>query len=299
MEKCLISHDFIITVFCNVDDLWQEITQGQKIRRRGFAPSLSDSEIITMEIVGEFKGIDTDKGIWNYFRGHWQNLFPRMRSRSTFVRQAANLWYYKQKLQQMLAKKVGGLADPIHLIDGIPIPLCHYRRAKNCRLFAGLASFGYCAAKDEKYYGFKGHLVISVEGVITGFALTPANGSERDAVWEAASDISGLLIGDKGYLGKDLQQDLLDCGIDLQTAKRSNMKETRDRHLLKLLVKTRRLVETVIGQLSERFQLQSVRARDLWHLTNRINRKLLAHTLAFWINRYSFHPLRFESIISD
>ncbi|MEL6929152.1 MAG: IS982 family transposase, partial [Cyanobacteria bacterium J06600_6] len=43
------TEDFIITVFCNVDDLWQEITQGQKIRLRGFAPSLSDSEIITME----------------------------------------------------------------------------------------------------------------------------------------------------------------------------------------------------------------------------------------------------------
>ena len=50
---------------------------------------------------------------------------------------------------------------------------------------------------------------------------------------------------------------------------------------------------------SERFHLQNVRARDLWHLTNRINRKLLAHTLAFWINRDSFNPLRFEQIISD
>ena len=140
MEKCLVSHDFIITVFCNVDDLWQEITQGQKIRRRGFTPSLSDSEVMTMEIVGEFKGIDTDKGIWNYFKGHWSSLFPRIKSRSTFVRQAANLWCYKQQLQQKLAKKMGGLADSVHLIDGLPIPLCHYQRAKNCRLFAGSAN---------------------------------------------------------------------------------------------------------------------------------------------------------------
>lgn len=108
------TEDFIITVFCNVDDLWQEITQGQKIRRRGFAPSLSDREIITMEIVGEFKGINTDKGIGNYFKGHWLNLFPRIKSRSTFVRQAANLWCYKQQLQQKLAKKMGGLADSVH-----------------------------------------------------------------------------------------------------------------------------------------------------------------------------------------
>ena len=102
---------------------------------------------------------------------------------------------------------------------------------------------------DEKYYGFKGHLVMSLEGVITGFSLTPANGSERDALWSAASDITGLLIGDKGYLGNDLQQALLDWGIDLQTAKRSNMKDSRDRHWVKLLVKTRRLVETSSREL--------------------------------------------------
>ena len=179
------------------------------------------------------------------------------------------------------------------------MPLCHYQRAKNCRLFSGLASFGYCAAKDNKYYGFKGHLVMSLEGVITGFALTPANGSERDALWEAGLGIRGLLIADKGYLSSDLQQDLLNWVINLQTAKRSNMKDCRDRDWVKSLVKTRRLVETVIRQLSERFHLQAIQARDLWHLTNRINRKILAHTLALWINRHSLHPLRFEQLISD
>ena len=190
-------------------------------------------------------------------------------------------------------------------------------RMRSSRLAAVCANaLRYCAAKDEKYYGFKVHLVISLEGVITGFTLTPANASERDSLWEITNGITGLLIGDKGYLGKDLQQDLLNWGMRkqsfpvvvrrrsartrcLQTAKRSNMKDTRDRHWVKLLVKTRRLVETVIGQLTERFHLHKVRARDLWHLTHRLNRKLLAHTLAFWINRDSAYPLQFEQLISN
>ena len=107
------------------------------------------------------------------------------------------------------------------------------------------------------------------------------------------------LLETKVILGSELQQDLFNCGIDLQTAKRLNMKDTRDRYWVKLLVKTRRLVETVIGQLTERFHLQKVRARDLWHLTNRVYRKLLAQTLAVWINRYSPHPLQFEQLISE
>ena len=48
----LSTEDFIIAAFCCVDDLWHQVTQGRKIRRGGFAPSLSNSELITMEIVG-------------------------------------------------------------------------------------------------------------------------------------------------------------------------------------------------------------------------------------------------------
>ena len=54
-----------------------------------------------------------------------------------------------------------------------------------------------------------------------------------------------------------------------------------------MLVKTRRLVKIVIGQLGERFRFETVRAKDLWHLNSRINRKLLSHTVAFWLNYQS------------
>lgn len=293
------TENFIIAVFCCVDDLWNEVCVGKKIRRGGFAPSLSDSEVITMEIVGEFLGIETDKGIWNYFRVHWLDLFPKIKSRTTFVRQASNLWCYKQQLQKLLARNLGGYDDSIHLIDGFPIPLCHYQRAKNCQLFTGEASFGYCASKDEKYYGFHGHLVISAEGVITGFCLTGANVSEREALWDIVDGIGGLLIGDKGYLSNSLQSDLNFYQLDLQTPKRSNMIDERPRYWVRALIQTRRLVETIIGQLVERFHLAKIKARDLWHLTSRINRKLLSHTVALWLNRHSDNPLCFRQLISD
>jgi hypothetical protein len=183
--------EFIIAVFCCVDDLLKEITQGQPIRAKGFAPALSDSEVMTMEIVAEYQGIDTDQAIWCYFRRHWLAWFPRLGSRSSFVRQAANLWQYKQRLQHHLAVKLGALADGVHLVDGIPIPLCALTRAAGCRSFQGVAAYGYCAAKKQFYYGFHGHLLISATGVITGFSLTPANGSEREALWEMVQTIRG------------------------------------------------------------------------------------------------------------
>lgn len=54
--------DFIITVFCLVAENIKNEKALQRLRHRGFAPKLSDEEVITMEVVGEFLGVDTDKG---------------------------------------------------------------------------------------------------------------------------------------------------------------------------------------------------------------------------------------------
>lgn len=44
-----------------------------------------------MEIVGEYQDMDADKDIWKYFRDYWLCLFPKLPSRSSFVRQVALL----------------------------------------------------------------------------------------------------------------------------------------------------------------------------------------------------------------
>ncbi|MGZ4991042.1 MAG: IS982 family transposase, partial [Methylobacter sp.] len=51
--------DFIIYVYCCVDELCRTIVN-PPLRSRGFMPKLSDAEVITMEIVGEFTGKDHD-----------------------------------------------------------------------------------------------------------------------------------------------------------------------------------------------------------------------------------------------
>jgi hypothetical protein len=80
---------FIVSVFCLIDDR----LKGRRIRQRGPAPKLCDAEVLTIEIVGEFLGIDTDKAIHLFFRRHYAEWFPALREvhRTTFARQAANL----------------------------------------------------------------------------------------------------------------------------------------------------------------------------------------------------------------
>jgi hypothetical protein len=96
--------------------------------------------------------------------------------------------------------------------------------------------------------------------------------------------IRGLLMGDKGYIRPFLSEELAQQGIELQTPLRKNMKESRPKTFVKHIMSIRRLVETVIGQLSERFHIEKMSARNLWHAQNRFIRKLLAHTVGVFLN---------------
>ena len=291
--------DFIIVVYCCVDDQLKAWLGPRRLRQRGRAPQLSDSEAITLVVVGEFLGYDTDVRIWAYFRQHWAAWFPALGSRSRFARQAANLWVATQALQERLSCALGAMDDSLHLVDGFPVPVCVITRARRCVRFSAVAEYGHCAAKDTTYYGLHGHLVVGASGVITRLTLATANIDERQALWELTELLCGRLIGDKGYLSAALRTELAEVNVELQTPYRSNMIDPRDPVFVAHLQRTRRLIETVIGQLTERFHIQTVRARDLWHLTARVARKVLAHTLAIWINRsLGRSDLQFEGLIT-
>jgi hypothetical protein len=92
--------DFIIAVFCLVDEAIPRLLDGQRLRQRGPAPILADSEVLTMEVVGEFVGLAQDSALFAFFRHHYAHFFPALRTlhRTTFVRQSANLWRLKERL---------------------------------------------------------------------------------------------------------------------------------------------------------------------------------------------------------
>lgn len=275
--------DLIITSYCKVCQLLHD-NKLTKLRKRGPAPKLDDAEVITMQLIAESLKISEDIEIWRYFKNNYSSWFPKMGSRSAFCKQMANLYFVEKKLQALLVNEMKAHKSRIQIIDGVPIPTCHFARAKYSRCFKGEADYGYCASKKQTYFGFKGHVLISENGVICGFTLTPASISERSAVWETCTGPIPLLLGDKGYLGEDFQQELLQSrSINLQTSLRKNMEETRSKAFVALLMCKRRKVETVIGQLTERFSLNIMKARNIWRASARITRKILAHIMLTYI----------------
>lgn len=286
---------FIIAVFCLVDDR----LKGHRIRQRGPDPKLSDAEVLTMEIVGEFLGVDTDKGIHLFFRRHYAEWFPALREvhRTTFSRQAANLWKVKEHLwQEFLA--LAPHEPAFALVDSMPLPACLFARAYRCRRFRGEATFGKDTLLRQTFYGFRIHARVCWPGIITRFSVAPANAHELSLIPELLESTRGLAIGDRNYHSPKTKEELArGTGVELLAPYRSKKRDPAPKRSA-FLSRVRYRIDTVFSQLTERYSVKRVWAKDLWHLVGRLLRKVLSHTVAFLLNhRAGNRPLQLARLL--
>jgi hypothetical protein len=278
---------FIVAVFCLIDDRLKDLG---RLRGRGPTPTLCDSEVLTIEVVGEFLGLDEDTELFAYFRRHYVHFFPNLLrvDRTTFSRQAANLWKVKERLwQEFLAETPH---DPTFaLCDSLPLPVCLFARAYRCRRFKGEAAFGKDTLLKQTFYGFRVHVRVCWPGVISRISVTPANAHELCVLPEIVEGTSGLIIGDRNYHSPKTGQELAGVGVEL-LAPHSSKKRDPTPKKSALLSRLRYRIDTVFSQLTERYSVKKVWARDLWHLASRLLRKVLSHTMAFLLNHQLGNP---------
>lgn len=283
--------EFIITVYCLVCEHYQAIKKTFPVRRGGFAPALSDEEVITMEICGEYFKVATDKDLFGYFRTHYRHFFPRLTDRTLFVRQAANLWCVKTRIQHRLTVVSGQAATAVQIIDTLPLPVCGYTRSGRDRCFPTFADYGHCAAKQLDYYGFKLGLRISSEGMIIHYPLLPARPHDIRLLADLVEGFAGLVPADKGFIDAFRLALLAErYGVFVVTPPRRGMTTAHSPALLKFCAWIRKAVETVGAHLTERFAIARIRVHDLWHFHHRVIRKILAHTVGVFLNLQLHRP---------
>jgi hypothetical protein len=278
--------ELIIACFCMIDDVLPAGVEGKRLRQHGFAPKLSDSEVITMEIVGTYLGYNQDKALFEYFLLHWNHFFPALLEvdRTTFVRQAANLWAVKERMWCLIRDSLLSYDPSTATIDSFPWPVCQFARAPRCSRFKGEAGFGKDHTIRQTFYGFRVHARVAWPGVITHLYLAPANLHEGEPAYDdLTADTVGLLLGDRNYWLPDLKASLRQRGIVLLTPFRT-AKHAPPHSWSPVLGRVRYRIETVFGQLVDRCGAKRVWARDLWHLHNRLLRKVLVHTIAVLFN---------------
>ena len=218
--------DFILLVYTIIDDLYQQVIPVSVSQRRNVdTAKMSDSEIITLSICGELTGTDSENAWYSFVKRNYRHLFPRLCSRTHFNRTRRTLLQAAELLRQQLAQSFPIPVSRYFVIDCFPLPVCKFGRAHYCHSFhTEGANYGRCPSKKETYFGFKVHALITLEGYISAFEITPASVDDREGLRDFAENHLNLVIlGDKGYTGEALSADMQNKGICLMSLKPSKV----------------------------------------------------------------------------
>lgn len=285
--------DFVLLVYTIIDDLYHQFVPTSVSQRRNVdTAKMSDSEVITLSICGELAGIDSENAWYSFVKRNYRHLFPRLCSRTRFNRTRRALLQVTELLRQKLTHSFPIPTSRYFVIDSFPLPVCKFGRARYCRSFrVDGANYGKCPSKKETYFGFKVHALITIEGYITAFEITPASVDDREGLRDFAENHLCLtVLGDKGYTGEQLWEDMQEKGICLMSLKPSNHKNNWPKEVRQMIFRFRRRIETVFSQLSEQLNAEKVLAKSFRGLCTRLQNKILGHNLCMAFNSIFREP---------
>lgn len=276
--------------FAVVDDFCKHLKRPK--RKGGPKPKISRNQIFKIMILKFLLGINSDRSLIRFINNFGKGLFKKIPDHSWFNRRSKNLLPTFESFRKHLLKKLKVGNDLLGLVDSTSIPIVRYRRGegKLAKSFER-ASFGYCVAQDEKYFGLKLHLLTTSTGIPINFDLTEANLPDIKMLEELISSFKKLIIiGDKGYQDFKLKQKLLTENKLLITPDKKNQKRQLNTQAEKHLLKFRKRIEITINQLKDQFNLTKLRAKSLLGLVTRVMGLMLTLTLSIFINRLLGKP---------
>lgn len=283
--------DFCLWMYVLIDDIWQQISPLYK--RPGPQPVCSDSELVTMALVGECRGWDTETVMLSHWRDH-RDLFPHIPSQSRFNRRRRNLMQAFNLIRRVVLRWLDVAQDHQCVIDSLPIPAVQFHLVPSSTgdWAAYGATFGKVSSKKQTIFGYKLHLLVTMGGAILDFELAPANVSDVEIGFELLTEHTDLhVIGDKGYISVKKAAELWGSNrLRLETLPRRNQKSQVSPTIRRLINSVRQIIETVNGQLTEQFYIEINHAHTFWGLCTRLHTKLAAHTLCVFLNRLLGNP---------
>ncbi len=269
----------ILKLFCHVDDFCQLLATWENAkwlgvaRRRGPAPRLSLSAVMTILIhfhqshYRDFKAYYTQ-----HVCEHMRSEFPTLVSYTRFVELIPSALPALCLYLRVRFGQVTGVA----FIDSTPLSVCHNRRIGRHRVFAEMATRG--KSSMGWFYGFKLHLIVNDQGELLAVQLTPGNIDDRKPVPQMTKKLWGKLVGDRGYLSQALFEQLFARGLQLITPIRKNMKNRLVVLEDKLLTRKRFVIETIVDQLKNISQIEHTRHRSSTHFIVNLIAGLIAYT---------------------
>lgn len=264
----MITEDKVTELFCMADDfckffdaMMKKYTLKSDNKRAYHRDStMSKSEIMLIMILFHDSGYRCLKHFYvEKVCKHLRHLFPKVVSYNRFVELEKQV---AVPLALFIKKVLLGKCTGISFVDSTPLRVCRNQRIHIHKVFKGIAQRGKCSM--GWFFGFKLHLICNEKGEVLNFIITPGDVDDRKPLEYKAfvEFIYGKLVGDKGYIGKNLFQRLFVNGIQLITKLKSNMKGALMSVSDKLLLRKRAIIETVNDELKNIAQVEHSRHRS-------------------------------------
>jgi hypothetical protein len=207
---------YIVTSYVVIDDILRAYGVEDDCRAKGTA-----AEILTVAVMAA-----------KYFQNHHERAIGMMArlgyvhglSVSRFNRRLHALRDWLYGVVSLVAELYA--QGEAFIIDSMPVSVCKRARAPRCKKVRGKAYCGYCAAKKEKFFGRRLHLICTADTVPVSFDLLPAAEHDLTPIHEltVALPAETTLFGDKGYIAEpDATIIFAATGVRFVTVRRRNM----------------------------------------------------------------------------
>jgi hypothetical protein len=284
------------------DDLLKQSPQIAPLRPAvGIAPQLSDAELVTLAVLQALLGFTSEARWIRHAGAHLRHLFPYLPQQPGYNKRLRAARGLIRHCTRVLAASTSLWTDDVWVVDSTPVECARSRETVKRSDLAGWAQYGYCASHSRWFWGLRLHLVCTLHGLPVGFALAGAKADERQVLLDILADgeLAGragqVLIGDKGYYGRDFETALA-AGFTLLRPARKGEPEPAGRQYFKPL---RQVIESVNDTLKGQLDLERHGGRTVDGVTVRILQRILALTAAIWHNDATGQPVMRSLVAYD
>lgn len=292
-----------------IDALCKGVRFPSRKSRPGRKPDYSDKFIVKLVTIQNLMGFTSERSFLRFVPELKSEDFVKLPDQSQYNRRAKSLKPITDKLISKMQKYLNVEKSKIRVLDTTPVPVIRLSRAKNRKIFKDKKqiSIGYCAAQRTHYCGLKLNLFVNQQGIPWQYCLKPANKSDLRCLEEILverhkekQDIKDIvLIADKGYISDFNKHWVKKCWqITLITGYRKNQKKQNTKKE-KQLLKKRKIIETVNGQLKDQMNLEKLRAKTYRGISSRIDNIIFTYIFGVYFNKKQHrNPLNLKSILT-
>ena len=148
----------LIELYCAVCEQYSIFVEEVQRLSNNNRPQFTDEETITTYIMGIQSGHYEKKAIYNFIQAHYADWFPLMPSYQNFSRRLDLLVPAFMMLTESKLIQNELLYCSERLIcatDSLPVIVAKQPRSSSARVACDMCDKGYCASKEEYYYGVK------------------------------------------------------------------------------------------------------------------------------------------------